>query len=1056
MLLPVKDLQARLASALAGRYTIEREIGRGGMSLVYLARDLRNERRVALKVLRPDLAQALGHDRFLREIAVAATLAHPHILPLFDSDIADGMLFYTMPYVEGESLRHRLQREGRLPVADAVEIARDVADALAYAHAQNIVHRDIKPENILIEAGHPVVSDFGIARAISAANEARVTGTGIVVGTVDYMSPEQAAGQELDGRSDIYSLGCVLYEMLVGQPPYAGRTPARQSPGLSVERRDIPIDVEYAIEVALARLPAERFATAADFAAALGPAQTDSSPRRTRRISRRWRVAAVVTAVVLGTAGAVVLPKLRASPLDASLYVVVPFGHRGGAAPALVSGDQCELLLSQAFGRWADVRLADPLRVHDARVRRGDQPMTLDQAKNLARDVGAGMLVWGDVSAVGDSIQVTAALYDLRHGGKSVRDYTVRIDKNEQRLEAKFRQLADSILLGGVNAKQVRPDVLGTEVLAAFYAYADGREALASWDLSGAQRLFRAALERDPDYAQANLWLAYAELLADAPAADWGVSAARALSSRQKLGAPDLALARALRHLATGGIEQACADYRAIVARDSTDFIAWFGLGECQRRDRVVVRDPRSPSGWRFRSSYQAAAAAYRRALELVPSVHRAFTGIGTQRLMDLFYVETNLVRSGFVAGTPAAPPVQFGAFPSLDHDTLAFVPYPIAMVFGGRPEANPPSTSLAIDRNRQVLGEIIQRWIEAFPTSADAFEALSVVLETSGELTLDGGPGSSALAAARRGRALSHDAQQTSRLALAEIRLLAKLEQFARARSLADSILAVAPAAPDALEAHRLAGLAALTGRVYRTAELLALSAPVDTPVTWDGEALPEAPVPVREAALALLGYAALGGPVDSLRALKARVDRRVASWTGPTARERVRLAVLHVPVGLAFPQLGLTDVHRADAGGDYVLEWQWALAHGDTARVRTERARLAQLRSHQRPGDVAVDGTYLEAVLLLQIGDSGAATQLLDLSLTALPTLGTYLLDQVPQAAALVRAMALRADLAGRAGDKTTAEHWARGVLDMWASADAPLAPTLASMRALAGRQR
>ncbi len=157
-------------------------------------------------MLRPDLAQALGHDRFLREIAVAATLAHPHILPLFDSDIADGMLFYTMPYVEGETLRHRLQREGRLPVADAVEIARDVADALAYAHAQNIVHRDIKPENILIEAGHPVVSDFGIARAISAANEARVTGTGIVVGTVDYMSPEQAAGDELDGRSDIYSL----------------------------------------------------------------------------------------------------------------------------------------------------------------------------------------------------------------------------------------------------------------------------------------------------------------------------------------------------------------------------------------------------------------------------------------------------------------------------------------------------------------------------------------------------------------------------------------------------------------------------------------------------------------------------------------------------------------------------------------------------------------------------------------------------------------------------------------------------------------------------------
>src|SRR5881296_2940209 len=212
------------------------------MSIVYLARDLPRNRFVALKVFRPDIAAVLGPDRFLDEIQVAAGLAHPHILPLFDSDVADGLLFYTMPYVEGESLRQRLTRERRLPVADAVTIACDVAEALSYAHAHNIVHRDIKPENILIEAGHPVVSDFGIARAISAANEARVTGTGIVVGTVDYMSPEQAAGAELDGRSDIYSLGCVLYEMLVGHPPYAGRTPARQSPGLSVERRDIPID----------------------------------------------------------------------------------------------------------------------------------------------------------------------------------------------------------------------------------------------------------------------------------------------------------------------------------------------------------------------------------------------------------------------------------------------------------------------------------------------------------------------------------------------------------------------------------------------------------------------------------------------------------------------------------------------------------------------------------------------------------------------------------------------------------------------------------------------
>src|SRR5438445_8270298 len=211
------------------------------MSIVYLARDRPRNRFVALKVFRPDIAAVLGPDRFLDEIQVPAGLAHPHILPLFDSDVADGLLFYTMPYVEVESLRQRLTRERRLPVAEAVSIACDVAEALSYAHAHNIVHRDIKPENILIEAGHPVVSDFGIARAISEADESRMTGVGIVVGTVDYMSPEQAAGEEIDGRTDVYSLGRVLYEMLVGSVPSGART------SIGTERHEIPIEIDLAI-----------------------------------------------------------------------------------------------------------------------------------------------------------------------------------------------------------------------------------------------------------------------------------------------------------------------------------------------------------------------------------------------------------------------------------------------------------------------------------------------------------------------------------------------------------------------------------------------------------------------------------------------------------------------------------------------------------------------------------------------------------------------------------------------------------------------------------------
>src|SRR2546425_7402237 len=217
------DPLARLQGALADRYTIERELGHGGMATVYLAQDRKHHRRVAIKVLEPELAAALGPERFLREIEIAAGLNHPHILPLCDSGEAAASLYYVMPYVEGETLRDRLKRERQLPLEDALRITREVADALSYAHSHDVVHRDIKPENILFQAAHAVVSDFGIARAITAAAGGSLTATGIAIGTPAYMSPEQASGGgPIDGRSDVYSLACVLYEMLAGEPPYTG------------------------------------------------------------------------------------------------------------------------------------------------------------------------------------------------------------------------------------------------------------------------------------------------------------------------------------------------------------------------------------------------------------------------------------------------------------------------------------------------------------------------------------------------------------------------------------------------------------------------------------------------------------------------------------------------------------------------------------------------------------------------------------------------------------------------------------------------------------------
>ncbi|HTH64888.1 MAG TPA: serine/threonine-protein kinase, partial [Gemmatimonadales bacterium] len=274
------DLLPSLSAALAGRYTIERELGAGGMATVYLAQDLKHQRRVAIKVLRPELAAAIGADRFLREITTTASLRHPHIVPLYDSGSAGDTLFYVMPFVDGESLRGRLQREKQLPLDDALQIAREVADALSYAHGRGIVHRDIKPENIMLEAGHAVVTDFGIAKALSAASGDSLTQTGMAIGTPSYMSPEQAAGEgELDGRSDLYALGCVLYEMLAGQPPFTGPTVesvvhqhlVAEPRSISLLRPAVPAAVAAALQRALAKAPADRFNPVALFSEAIRP-----------------------------------------------------------------------------------------------------------------------------------------------------------------------------------------------------------------------------------------------------------------------------------------------------------------------------------------------------------------------------------------------------------------------------------------------------------------------------------------------------------------------------------------------------------------------------------------------------------------------------------------------------------------------------------------------------------------------------------------------------------------------------------------------------------------
>ncbi len=310
----ISGLLPHLQAALRQRYTIERELGHGGMAFVYLARDHKHDRNVAIKVLRPDLAAALGPERFLREIQIAAGLAHPHILPVHDSGQAGELLYYVMPYVEGESLRLRMNREHQLPLDDVLQIAREVAGALSYAHSRDIVHRDIKPENILLAGGHALVADFGVARAITVAVSDRLTGSGFAVGTPAYMSPEQAANEPVDGRTDIYSLGCVLYEMLAGDPPFPGSS-GRVTPQLRTVRQAVPKQLERAVHRAIAKQAADRFATAGEFLAALKAAR--ASGRRPPVSVRRAHVA-LVLAIVTALGGVVAIRVARSRAADRS------------------------------------------------------------------------------------------------------------------------------------------------------------------------------------------------------------------------------------------------------------------------------------------------------------------------------------------------------------------------------------------------------------------------------------------------------------------------------------------------------------------------------------------------------------------------------------------------------------------------------------------------------------------------------------------------------------------------------------------------------------------
>jgi serine/threonine-protein kinase len=508
----MSDLLDHLQRFIGDRYDLEREIGRGGMATVFVARDRKHSRQVAVKVLHPELAAAVGTERFGREIEIAAKLDHPHILPVHDSGEANGLLFYVMPYVEGESLRDRLERERQLPVDEALRIACEVADGLHHAHEHGVIHRDIKPANIMLSDGHARIADFGVARAIEEAGGQKVTATGLAVGSPVYMSPEQATGEPADRRSDVYSLGCVLYEVLAGEPPFTGPTAqavlrrklVEPAHSLKALREGVPRSVESTVAKALATVPADRFATAREFAEALREGRVTG---RRRWIGPTLAAAAIVAALAVWQGPDRSSAPGLEGPSRLSSIAVLPFVNRGVGEETAVFVDGVHDDILTQLSKIDDMKLISRTSV----MRYRDSEKSI---REIGEELGVATVLEGGVQRSGDRVRVTVQLIDARtddHLWAETYDEELTADNIFAIQTDVARRIAEALQLRLAPGVSERLESPATTDLEAYDLYSQGRflwNRRTAGDMVAAIELYQRAIAQDSSYALAYTGLA--------------------------------------------------------------------------------------------------------------------------------------------------------------------------------------------------------------------------------------------------------------------------------------------------------------------------------------------------------------------------------------------------------------------------------------------------------------------------------------------------------------------------------------------------------------------
>ena len=1041
-----------LSGVFAARYTVEAILGRGATSTVYRARDARTDRPVAIKILKRELAEALGPERFLREIKLTEGLHHPRILPILDSGESEGRLYFVAPFMDGGTLRERLTRETQLPLETAITIACTVAEALAYAHTQGFMHRDVKPENILFSNGEVCLADFGIARAIERSIEDTTTTTGLARGTPAYMSPEQASGtRDYDGRSDIYSLACVLYEMITGMRPFVGPTAQAvisqrflHAPRAVSVYRHVPEKLESVIMRALQVAAADRYQTADEFAKALRAIPlTDfkrsegyggrlmklvSTPMRRVAVGAGALAVAATVAVtsqrVMGSRESAILP-------DTTRLVLMPL--EGAAARTAQWHD--DDLLHQALSRWQGLHVVDQFQVADG-LRRVGAIESVGKAEELARSLGAGRYVRGRLTNSGDGWRAYVGLYQVANE-RPLYAASEKLPSDFAAAARVYENLADSVLLRGATGSPVPGSEVGSLSLPAVQAFGRAQTALDQWDLTAADSALQAATTFDPNYARARVWMAQVRAWRDMPRNTWSAPAGQALGLAGELSQREGDLAAALVLLGKGQYARACEVYSSLRDRNDRDFAAWYGLGQCQMMDDIVVADATSPSGWRFRASVAKAMAAYARAFEILPSVHLGYERGAFETLSGLLLVSQDIV-TGYRQSDSA---VFYGRL-GLVGDSIVMVAIPWQVMFSGDPKSIPPGHQEALTRRRTDFRRITAGWSAAFPKNSGAKQAVAIALDLLGD--------ASAIDTMRLARMLESDSTRRIRLAAAEIILLVKfavpnnLDRLNAAHALADSLLS-GGSNRSAGQAEALAPIAALIGRCSLIDDLVRDAVPV--------EGYPGMPRSLLADANVLATRLAMGCRLrdPTLRSVAADIEQTIGK-RGKEEHGRIEQMLLYRPIVLAPLMERAVTEHLSVGTQDQLLIAARSVARGDKNGARTA---LTSVANRADPGAPTPDITLARARLWLDIGDSTSAAKTLDLALNSVLSYAAIDLTDPTNAGALVSIMMLRGQLAAAASDSSTAATWKSATATLWSTADDDVRQRMSNASTNAGRR-